>query len=351
MTMALDERLSADEIAGVLQLISPAYEKTPLLDLPRLARTLGVAQVLAKDEGFRTLGNFKSLGGTYASLRALARIAKTDIKTVLARKVDTAGLPDLICASDGNHGLAVAAAAHAAGTRARIFLHTGVPQKRADRITAQGARIVWIEGTYDDAVEAAAEAAREGGLLIADTSDDPGDPVVADVLAGYGVMAAEIRQQVVSLGWERPTHLFVQAGVGGLAGAMAEALARWLDAPAKIIVVEPEKAACVDAALKAHRLVRIGGDLETSAEMLSCGRASAVAMDVLVRHKVEVVTVTEQALDSAPRLLSQTDGSETTPSGAAGLAGLVTALGRHDVSRLQLGANSRVLLFITEGAV
>ncbi|MEO3475312.1 pyridoxal-phosphate dependent enzyme [Roseomonas sp. CAU 1739] len=148
-------------VAAALSRLSPDYAATPLLDLPRLATRLGVAQVLAKDEGRRMLGSFKSLGGTYAGLRALARAARTDFAGLVASR--PAGQPALVCASDGNHGLAVAAAARLAGAGARVYLHDGVPLARAQRIQAQGAEIVRVAGTYDDAVDAAAAAAP--GLL------------------------------------------------------------------------------------------------------------------------------------------------------------------------------------------
>src|SRR5205085_12047814 len=123
--------------------LSPAYAPTPLLDLKILAARLGVAQVLAKDEGRRMLGSFKSLGGTYAGLAALARTKETDVAGLLSQR--PRDLPRLICASDGNHGLAVAAAARFAGTGAKIFLHAGVPPVRARRIEAEGADIEWVQ--------------------------------------------------------------------------------------------------------------------------------------------------------------------------------------------------------------
>ena len=333
----------ADGIAAELLRLSPAYAPTPLLDLPSLAAHCGVAQVLAKDESRRMLGSFKSLGGTYAGLRALARAAGTEIAGLLdpARRPDD--LPALICASDGNHGLAVAAAARFAGAPARVYLHAGVPPARAGRIEAQGAEIVRVPGTYDDAVDAAAAAARAGGgILVADTTDDPADPVVGDVMAGYGVLAAEIRRQVDAAGHRRPTHLFVQAGVGGLAAALADGLAPWLASPAAVIVVEPEHAACVIAALAQSQPVRIPGDLETAAEMLSCGVASAPAMAALRRHRARAMTVSEAELEATPRLLRAHGGPATTPSGAAGLAGLAGSGG------LGLDPASRVLIIVTE---
>jgi diaminopropionate ammonia-lyase len=256
----------------------------------------------------------------------------------------------LICASDGNHGLAVAAAAKFAGTSARIFLHNGVSAIRARRIEQQGGEIAWVRGTYDDAVDAAAAAARAGmGILIADTTDDPNDPVVADVMTGYGVIATEVRRQAEAAGYPPPTHVFVQAGVGGLAAAMAEGLADWMAVPTTLVVVEPEMSACVTAAFRHDRVVRIEGDLQTAAEMLSCGEASAPAMEVLRRHGTRVVTVSEADLLEAPRLLREGGGPATTPSGAAGFAGLCDALQGGAAGGFGLDADSRVLVVITEG--
>src|SRR3546814_11424321 len=113
----------------------------------------------------------------------------------------------LICASDGNHGLAVAAAAGFAGGTARIFLHGGVPPNRARRTERRGADIVWIEGTYDDAVAAALAAAQAGdGILVADTTNEPGDPVVAAVVCGHGVFASESSRQFESPDPHKTTH-------------------------------------------------------------------------------------------------------------------------------------------------
>jgi diaminopropionate ammonia-lyase len=327
-------------IADLLQGLSPAYAPTPLLDLPRLASRLGVAQVLAKDEGQRMLGSFKSLGGTWAGLRALARAAGLDVPALLARR--PTGLPRLVCASDGNHGLAVAAASRQAGAPATVFLHRAVPQPRAMRIAAQGADIAWVNGTYDDAVDAAASAAREGaGIRVADTADDPDDPVVADVMAGYAVMAAEIRAQAA----ETPTHLLVQAGVGGLAAAVAHGLAPWFAAPGTLLVTEPETAPAVAHALHAGRPVRVPGDLDTGAEMLACGEASAPALAVLRRHGAHAVLVPERLLDAAPALLRACGGPQTTPSGAAGLAGALALAERGT----PLPADARLLILVTEG--
>jgi diaminopropionate ammonia-lyase len=337
---------------AALLAVWPCYAPTPLVDLPRLATRCGVARVVLKDEGPRPLGSFKALGGMYAGLCALARATGLpDIATLVAARRPRGSLPVLVCASDGNHGLAVAAAAELAGAPARIYLHAGVPPARARRIVARGAEIVRVNGTYDDAVVAAAGGAARGeGLLIADTSADEDDPVVADVVAGYGLMAQEILEQLRLKGDERPTHLFVQAGVGGLAAALADGVCSQMTTDCRIVVVEPERAACVAAALKAGRVVRVSGDLKTSAEMLCCGVASAPAVKVLLRHGATAITVGETALEDAVTTLAACGGPPTTASGAAGLAGLLAVPpGSQPARELDLDGRSRVLLVATEG--
>jgi diaminopropionate ammonia-lyase len=317
------------------ELIEPDFAASPLLELPRLARRARVERVFVKDEGARPLGNFKVLGGMTAGIRALARAGGERSR--------------LICASDGNHGLAVAAAAQHAGAGARIFLPRHASARRAARIEAIGGEVVWIEGSYDDAVEMAAAAADAGdGLLVPDTTSRAHDPAVAEVMSGYGRICAELSGQLP----QPPTHLFVQAGVGGLAAAMAEGLRGQMAAPGRIIVVEPETAACVAAGLAAGKAVRIDGDLRSCAEMLSCGLASTPALEILLRHADRIGRVGEPALRLAVGRLRADGGPLTSPSGAAGVAGLLqvgqSARLRH---QLQLTIHSRVLVIATEGAL
>lgn len=327
------------------------YQPTPLVKLPDLAAEFGVAKVMVKNEGKRPLGSFKSLGGMYAGLRALARHTGADGIEALIASGPHKNLPALICASDGNHGLAVAAGAKLAGAPARIYLPASVPETRARRIANEGADIVRVAGTYEDAVAAAAKAAKNGeGILISDTTDLPDDPAVADVMAGYGVIAKEISALIEDGSLLPPTHIFLQAGVGGFAAAMADGLAAHLVAPARIIVVEPETAACIKVGLAQGHTVLFPGALETSAEMLACGEASAPALARLIHHKAKSMTVTEGALHRAVAKLGE-HGIATTPSGATGMAGLMSALaGRADNMPLLDGA-SRVLIFVTEAPI
>jgi diaminopropionate ammonia-lyase len=327
------------------------YRPTPLIELPRLARHAHVGRLFVKVEGARPLGNFKVLGGVLAGLRAIARAVGAASTDEIAMRQSAQTLPRLICASDGNHGLAVAVAAQTAGTTASIYLPRGVSKERCARIESVGATIAWVEGTYDDAVDQAAEAARRGeGLLIPDTSSDPSDPVVRDVMAGYALLSRELTQQFAAFD-EQPSHVFVQAGVGGLAASVAQGLHAHMRAPAKIVVVEPDTADCVSRALAARRPVRVEGMLSTAAEMLSCGLASAAALEVLLLHLAESVLVTDEALHAAVEALWRMGGPESTPSGAAGLAGLLavsldaTRRGKH-----ALGLQSTVLIIATESS-
>lgn len=328
----------------------PDYRPTDLLELPKLAQRCGVRRVLAKAENQRALGSFKSLGGMYAGLRALSRLTGAASLAQLRAVCAASPVPlRLLCASDGNHGLAVAAAARAAGASARVFLPTAVPSARAARIEALGAQVVRVDGDYEDAVQLAeASAARGEGLLIADTGNDPHDPVIADVLAGYGLLARELRAQSV----QAPSHVYVQAGVGVLAAALAEGLHDWLLAPARIVVVEPDNAACVGHGLRTGHAQRIDGDLNTVAGMLSCGQAASAALAILQRRGVSAMSVDESQLSDAPSVVSAAGGPDSTPSGVAGVAGLLRAAEDPDLRRAHgLDSDSVVLVVISEAAL
>lgn len=331
----------------------PDYRPTPLIALPALARRAGIAQVLLKCEGERPLGNFKALGGLYAGLRALARtIGAHSLRELEDRRAEVRA-SRLLCASDGNHGLAVAAAAARVGAAASVYLPAEVDADRARRIARLGAQVVRVYGTYDDAVDAAEAAAMRGdGVLIADTSTAPDDPVVSDVMAGYGLLVSELHEQLHEHGDGRVSHAFVQAGVGGLAAAIAQGLRDRMPGAGRVCVVEPASAACVAQALSAGRPVRIAGELHTSAQMLSCGLASAPALAILRACGAASMRLDEAQLRSAPAALSEMGGPRSTPSGAAGVAALLAVAG-DPASRATRGlsSDSRVLLIATERAL
>ncbi|GFE81804.1 diaminopropionate ammonia-lyase [Steroidobacter agaridevorans] len=340
------------ELKKLWALLWPDAQPTSLLELPSLARLAGVGRVFVKVEGERPLGSFKAFGGMIAGVRALAAArGVSDARDLFSERIGTE-LPRLICASEGNHGLAVAAAAKKAGSKAIVFLPREVSTTRAARIEAFDAEIVRIDGTYDDAVAAAEAAATRGdGLLISDTANDPDSPVVNDVMAGYGMLADELIEQFNDPSRARPTHSFVQAGVGGLAAAMVDGLQPLLRAPSRFLIVEPDAAPSVARALQVGEPTLIEGDLHTSASMLACGMASAPALRILQRHSVASVLVSDVQLRVAAAELRSAGGPETTESGATGLAGLLQVAARRDLrSQHQLDNDSVVLLIATERA-
>jgi len=194
---------------------------TRLLTAPSFARRAGVDRVLLKMESERALGSFKILGGMFAALHVLSDMVRKTISDVVGKPVPRAPLPRLLCASDGNHGLAVAAAARLAGTAATVFLHGLVERARADRIERMGGHIQWVAGTYDDAVGAAVEAAR--GAMVSSCRTPATSPTIRSCAWSCKAMVcwpvnwsanwpAAARWQVmlsskrVSAGWPRPSR-------------------------------------------------------------------------------------------------------------------------------------------------
>lgn len=313
---------------------------TALRDMPALARACRLRRVLLKAENERQLGNFKSLGGTTAVDHVLARVPW-----------ETGAALRVLCASDGNHGLAVAAAAARRGISARVYLPSSTAPERIERIQRASAEVHLVDGTYDAAVLAAQAAAALGeGELVPDTSDDPEDEIVLAVMEGYRRVAREVADQLTADDLPRPTHMFVQAGVGGFAAAMAGGLRGAMASDARIVIVEPERAGCVGAALEAGQVIQIGGGLESEAAMLSCGRASAAALAILRAFPAQAMLVNEEAVATGPRVLAK-EGIATTPSGAAGVVGLLKASQDRLLRRqFNLGEHVTALVFVTEAA-
>jgi diaminopropionate ammonia-lyase len=317
------------------------YEASPLRELTQLAARLGLASLHCKDEANRFgLGSFKALGGAYAAGLAVQRLGVTTTS------------PTLCCATDGNHGRSVAFGARRLGCHCVVFMHERAPEHKAMAMRALGAEVRRVAGNYDDSVHHAKQVASENGwLLISDTADTPFDLVAAEVMHGYGVMALETLEQLKG---RLPTHLIMQAGVGGLAAAIAGCLAEVGGAERPVtLVVEPETAACVMESARDGGPSRIHGDLATNMAMLSCGETSAPAWVVLQRRADAFISVSDDAAAAAVTVLREAAPGQsvrTSPSGAAGLAGLIAAVGDQSVAaRLGIDAASRVLIFATEG--
>ncbi len=196
----------------------PGYGISPLWDLPATAHRLGVSSVACKDESNRfELGSFKALGGAYAAGLALRRAQSRQ------------AAPTLCCATDGNHGRSVAFGARRHGCRCVVFVHEHALESKVAVMRSLGAEVIRIAGNYDDSVRHARRmAAQNGWILISDTSDEVSDPVAAEVMQGYGVMILEALDQ---FNGRLPTHVFVQAGVGGIAAVAAGCFADARPAP------------------------------------------------------------------------------------------------------------------------
>lgn len=332
---------------------------TPLVALPGIATETGVGQVFLKNEALRLgQGSFKALGGAYAVMVLFKRLLEdhlggevrvSQLLSPTAR--DFAGSVTVCCATDGNHGKSVAAGARLLGCRSVIFVHQGVSDARIEALGAD--EIVRVSGSYDDSVTESERVAREKGwFLVSDTSWPGYEEIPAYVGQGYTILADEALRQMPAT----PTHVFLQAGVGGFAGSIAGHLADRLGTskPA-IIIVEPDRAACVMASAKAGKLVSVAPTEPTVMAMLECYTPSLIAWRILEKTADAFMTVSEEEAKQAMRALAFPKAGEKPivagESGAAGLAGLLAiARDKAACAALKLDANSRVLVINTETA-
>jgi len=313
----------------------PAYAATPLLDCADLASRLGVAAVHVKDErGRMGLGSFKALGAAYVIAQDAMACRPDAIDQALRGQT-------YVTASAGNHGLSVAAGARVFGARAVVYIAETVPDAFAVRLRAKGAQVVRAGAIYEDSMEAAARAARDKGWKLLSDSSWPGyTDRPHRLMEGYLVLMAEVFEAIPV----PPSHIVLQAGVGGLAAACA-AIARreWGDGP-RIVVVEPEAAPALDGAIAAGRFVRVDGPASAMGR-LDCKEASRIALKGLARDADAFALISEAEAQQAVARLADM-GLASTPSGVAGLAAILSG----DADALGLGPDARVLAILSEGA-
>jgi len=329
----------------------PGYALTPLHALP----AEGVASLHYKDESQRFgLRSFKALGGAYAVARLLGQeLARRGT----ANNANGAALESgqyahateqitVTCATDGNHGRSVAWGARRFGCRCVIFVHENVSQGRRDAIAGFGAEVREVPGNYDDSVRAAQHAADENGwFVISDTSYPGYTEPPRDVMQGYRLMAEEALSQMPA----PPTHVFVPGGVGGVAAAVSVQLRH--QAPgARLVVAEPEEAACLLESAAAGEMRAVTGALDTIMAGLACGEPSLLAWQELERAAFAFMAVPDSAVPPAMRDL-HARGIEAGESAVAGLIAFESAMADPAArAALGLGRESRVLVFGTEGA-
>ena len=312
-------------VADLIQRCPEAAE-TPLHDVVSLANDLGVASVWIKDERNRMgLGSFKALGAAY--------VIAHDAKAGRAKG------RTYVTASAGNHGMSVAAGASAFGASAVVYIAESVPEVFADRLRGLGAQVVREGAIYEDSMAAALKAANDNGWdILSDTSWPGYYERPHRLMEGYLMLMREAIAQVP----EVPTHIFLQAGVGGLAGSCA-ALARdaWGSVPT-IVVIEPELAPALVASVKAGKFVTAEGSVSNMGR-LDCKEPSLIALKGLARDADVFITLTEDE-GTAGADLAQAHGYSSSTSGAAGLAGLITTQ-----QALAIGGEARVLCILSEG--
>ncbi len=355
--------LSAEATTEVERFLSYRrnHQPTRLHRLSGLARELGVASIEIKDESTRLgLGSFKALGGSYAVIRLVLEEASRQ----LGAPVDIRDLhsPDVRriaeqmtfgCATDGNHGRSVAAGAELVGAKAAIFVHSGVSDERVEAIAKFGAEIIRVNGSYDDSVEEAERfCAKRGWIVVSDTSWPGYERIPSLVMQGYTAMLGEAVREMP----QPPTHMFVQAGVGGLAAGVAGYFAGiYGPKRPKFVVVEPDRAACVFDSAKAGHVVKVDQGEATIMAMLECYEPSLVAWRILSRCADAFMTLREEDAMAAMRRLASPIGGDQAivsgESGCAGIAGLCVALADAEArNAIGLQADSRIFVINTEGA-
>jgi diaminopropionate ammonia-lyase len=326
------------------------YEPTPLHTLPAAARSLGLGTLLVKDESRRFgIKAFKALGASWAlhSLLEERRAAGEPAPRTVAS------------ATDGNHGRAVAWAARRLGLEAVIFIPAHAAPARIEAIRGEGARVVPVEGTYDDTVAAAAaEAARNGWQVIADTGYEGYLDIPRRVAEGYGTLFQETDAQIEERLLPQPEIVMLQGGVGALAAAAVDHY-RQRRTPPQLVVVEPVESDCLlESILSPDGQPRAGrGRQDSIMAGLNCGLPSLAAWPTLRRGIDLFLSIEDRYAAEAVRLLwtgAQPSFIQAGESGAAGVAGLlalVEAPGFAEVrQRLGLGSSTCVLALNTEGA-
>lgn len=323
---------------------NPALGATPLRPLPCFGQALGVAELHVKDESSRFgLQAFKSLGVSYA-LDRLQRAHRIGEGTTL------------VCASAGNHGRAVAHAARGRGLPCHVYMGAFSTDATRRAIAAEGAEVVVVEGTYEDALRAMVAAAdARGWTIVSDTSWAGYDEIPRLIMLGYSRLVTELRTEL----GRPPDVVFAQGGVGGLVCGVAAGLAHeWPDARPRLVACEPSTAACLLASARAGHPVTLGGEVDTIMSGLRCAAPSPAAWPVIARLVDAYVAIDDSLAIAGMRALARPLGHdpriEAGPSGACAFASLVAVMrdGAFRAVRdaLRLGASSRVVVINTEGA-
>lgn len=334
------------------------YSQTPLVSQKSLADRLGVQGIYTKDESQRFgLNAFKGLGASYAINKILS-----DPSSYINN--DNPNLnPNIeafVTATDGNHGKGVAWAAKKAGKKAFVFMPKGSAKSRVDAIRDQGAEVEVTEFNYIDSVKHAKEFADEHGyILVQDTGFEGYERIPNFITTGYTTMVRECINQLNQQGIKKPTHVFIQAGVGSVTGAVAGYLAALFGNDRPILtVVEPLDVACIYESAKMGKATTIGGMVETDMAGLNCGEPNICTWPILRDYADYFARCTDDISWQGMRKYANPEGNDqpivSGESGGVSLGLLENILANPDYSHYKeemgLNEDSVVLLFNTEGA-
>ena len=338
----------------------PQYAPTPLAELSALAAQMGLKSLLVKDESQRFgLNAFKVLGGSYAIARHIAaRLGlRPEEMTFAALRSEAAraalGNAVFFTATDGNHGRGVAWTARELGCRAVVRMPQGTVESRVENICALGAEVTVEDCNYDGCVRLAARQAKEtpGGVLVQDTAWPGYTQVPLWIMQGYLTMALEADEQMVA----PPTHIFLQAGVGSMAAAVAAYFKQaHPQNPPKIILVEPAAADCFFRSAANGEITAVTGEMRTMMAGLACGEPSPIAWDILKRLTAAYLSCEDAAAARGMRALARPLAGDKAivsgESGASTLGALLDAAADEKAREaLGLDERARVLLISTEG--
>jgi len=347
----------------------PQYGVTPLVELKELANLFGLKSIFVKDEAWRFgLHAFKVLGGSFAMGRYIAGMAGLDISkigydtlTSQEFKNSVSGVT-FFSATDGNHGRGVAWTAKRLGQKAVILMPEGSSKMRLENILKEGAEASIEDCNYDECVRRAARMAdtTPGGVLVQDTAWPGYEEIPAWIMQGYGTMSMEADEQMAALGANPPTHVFIQAGVGSLAGSVAGYFSnRYPNDTPVFVVVESDQADCLyrSALAKDGRPRSVGGEMRTIMAGLACGEPNVTAWNILKERASVFVSCPDWVAARGMRILGMpVRGDQVIISGESGavttglLAYTMMDDGLEELRRtIGLNADSRVLLFSTEG--
>ena len=331
--------ISKDDIDDAYNSISKweGYAPTPLISLNKLSKELSLKNIFYKDEDKRfDLKSFKALGGAYA----VEKVTKGNKDIVVAT------------ATAGNHGRSVSWGARRLGLKCKIFISEFVSEARGQAMADLGADVIKVKGNYEKSlIECIKQSTENNWQIVQDVAWKDYMLVPKYTMAGYSVMMREIIDQINN---EKITHIILQAGVGGMAGAMVAGIARYLDNVPTTIVVEPDSAACVLESIRTGKIEKIDIKRESLMGGMSCGEVSLVPWEILKHSVKHCISLPDDDIGKTMKLLGNSSFSDDQiiagENSAQGVISLIASCEDENIKqKLKLYQNSNVLVIGCEG--